>query len=92
MKKLIVERRWKEYLASRSRAQLKANARFAGDRRSRRLRVLGRPRPKYFRQEARIVAPEIFSFVLNPNGTVDFFEEMKLAAEESNIYVDLSKG
>ncbi len=90
LKKLIVGRKWKHYLAARSRSQFKANARFAGDRRKRRLAALRRPRVKQFKKDVRIAGPEVFSLIQNADAMISFFNDVRMAARTRNVYVDLS--
>lgn len=91
MKKLIVKRKWKQYLASRSRSQLKAKANFAAHRRERRIDALGQPHNKVFKQESRLAGPRVFSLIQNPNGTIEFFNKLESISRKRNVFVDLSK-
>lgn len=90
MKKFIVKKKWKDYLASRSRYELKAKARVAGHRRARARRVFGRPRPKHYKKEGVAIGPEAFSIIQNPDGMIQFFSRMLSLALDRNVIVDLS--
>jgi anti-anti-sigma regulatory factor len=90
VKKLIVEEKWKRYLAARSRSQVKANARFSGHRRDRAESAIGRPRVKQFRKDGRVEGPQVFSLIENPDDTIAFFRELEDLASTRNVYVDLS--
>lgn len=90
LKKLIVGHKWKRYLASRSRYQAKANARFAGHRRERSAHAFGSPRPKHINKIRAVVAPEVFSLIRNADSTVAFFNEMRAVGERRSVFVDLS--
>jgi hypothetical protein len=90
LKKLIVESKWKRYLAARSRSQAKANARFAGHRRTRGTRALYRARTRRFKKDAEVSAPQTFSIIHNPGDTIAFLKEIQASAEKRNVFVDLS--
>ena len=90
LRKYIVGEKWKSHLASRSRAQLKANARFAVHRRARRVQAQGHRRPKKFQKDVGVAAPEVFSLVRNPGETITFFNEVRTLAARRNVFVNLS--
>ncbi len=90
LKKLIVGRKWKARLASRSRSQIEANARSKEKLRKRRFLGQGRPHGKHFTRQARVDGPEIFSLILNPEGMVEFLREVRRVAKRRNVFVNLS--
>ena len=93
MKKLITQRRWKDYLAKRSESQLKANARFAEYRRNKNRAKLGRPQLQRFpkRKTITLAAPRVFSMVKNPGETVGLLNNIRRSVRNGNVFVDLSQ-
>ena len=90
LKKLIVGIKWKSHLAARSRAELKSKLRRKSRRRQQAQSAFRRPRPSYGRDPIKLVCPEIFSVIHNPDQMAEFFEEMHEIAKIRSILVDLS--
>lgn len=88
-KKLLSEKKWKEYLRIRQQAEQRNTA-----RRRRGPRFSGTRAQK---QEARnrrrfqiVRAPSVFSIVNNPNDAMQFFTNLELYSSRYNIELDLS--
>ncbi len=90
MKKLIVGEKWKRYLASRSRHELRAKTRFTDYRRRKAKSHLGHARPKHFKKDGIVSGPRVFSIIHNPIGMIDFFDQMEHMAKRRNVIVNLS--
>jgi hypothetical protein len=91
VKKLISQPKWKGHLASRSRSQQKAIHRFRLHESERHVRAASEPHRKSFKKTSFIEAPQKFSLIENPNGTIRFLNTIKLEARTRNVSVDLSK-
>jgi hypothetical protein len=100
-KLLYTESKWKAHSRRRQLAELDNARRWREHLRKRRVRepVIAtsaartkrdRPLPKYRPHSVRLVAPEQFSLVSNPDNFVKFLNLFEQVAENHNIFLDLS--
>lgn len=89
MKKLFTREKWKQHSAARSRYQKKAAIRFRIYRKKENV-LAGPPRPRRYKKDSSVRAPEVCSFLQNPNETIQFFNKLKILSRDRNVSVDLS--
>jgi hypothetical protein len=91
LKKLIIRPKWKRYLRRHAVAQEEASLAFKHRKRVKNGGKQGRPakRRRRFKDTVSVTAPDNFSLIHNPNGTIAFLDDVRVAGRKANVFVDL---